>query len=253
VTPKQQGITVFRSTMPEPDIELDVSNVLVDWGTVRLTGPGQLRLTSEALLVEATGGTLVALYSEIRGGGWRTGSLTVHGAEGKAVLQSGHGVDQAWVSLIERACPLPELTRGHRLLGSTRGGPVDLQATFIAPFLQARRRLEEEADLEARVATLDAKTLRERLDTALKTIARDSYPSSHPDRRGLEAELEEAMAPFYEALEAMESTAEHFRSAPESIRFMAWRDWVSAAAKVFALADRGWASAARLLPGRVKP
>lgn len=239
--------------MLEPDVELELSSMVVEWGTIRLAGPGQLRLTSEALLVEATGGTLLARYAEIRGGGWRTGSLTVHGAAGKAVLQSGRGLDQAWVSLIERACPLPELTRGHRLLGSTRGGPVDLQARFLAPFLQARRRLEEEADLEARVATLDARALRERLESALKTIARDSYPSSHPDRRGLEAELEEAMAPFYEGLEAMESAAEYFRSAPEAIRFMAWRDWVSAASKVFALADRGWASAARLLPGRVRP
>lgn len=246
-------ITVSRSKMPEPEVELDVPSMLVEWGTVRLAGPGKLRLTSEALLVEATGGTLFALYAELRGGAWRTGSLTVHGAEGKAVLQSGHGLDLAWVSLVERACPLPELTRGHRLLGSTRGGHVDLQAKFIAPFLQARRRLEEEADLEARVATLDAKALRERLNTALKTIARDSYPSSHPDRRGLEAELEEAMAPFYEGLEAMETAAEHFRSAPESVRFMAWRNWVSTASHVFALADRGWASAARLLPGRIKP
>lgn len=239
--------------MPDRDIELDIPSMLVEWETFRLAGPGTLRLTSDTMLLEAaTGGTLVALYAELRGGGWRTGSLTIHGA-GRAVLQSGRGLEQAWVSLIERACPLPELTRGHRLLGSTRGGPVDLQARFLAPFLQARRRLEQEADLEARVATLDARVLRERLETTLKTIARDSYPSSHPDRRGLEAELEEAMAPFYAGLEAMESAAEYFRFAPEAIRFMAWREWVSAASRVFVLADRGWASASRLLPRGVKP
>ena len=243
------------SMMPETDFELDVSRMLVEWGTNRFTGAGHLRLTSEALVVEeaATGRILLARYAEIGGGGWRTGSLTVHGAAGKAVLESGRGLEQAWVSLIERACPLPELTRAHRLLGSTRGGPVDLQARFLAPFLQARRRLEEEGDLDARVATLDAGALRERLDGALRAIARDAFPSSHPDRRGLEAELEEAMAPFYEGLAAMELAAGVFRSAPESIRFIAWRDWVSAASRVFALADRGWASAARLLPVRVKP
>ncbi|HEY5545331.1 MAG TPA: hypothetical protein VIK50_04705 [Gemmatimonadaceae bacterium] len=240
--------------MPEPDIELDVTSVLVEWGTLRFTGRGQLRLTSEALLVEvAAGGVLSAPYAELRGGGWRTGSLTVHGAAGTAVLESARGLEHAWVSLVEHACPLPELTRGHRLLGSRRGGPVDLQARFLAPFLQARRRLEEEADLDARVTTLDAKALRERLDVTLKTIARDAYPSSHPDRRGLEAELEEVMAPFFHGLEEMESAARHFRSAPESIRFMAWRAWVSSALNVFSLADSGWAGAARLLPGGVKP
>jgi histidyl-tRNA synthetase len=51
---------------------------------------------------------------------------------------------------------------------------------------------------------------------------------------------------------AMESAAGHFRSAPEAIRFVAWRDWVAAVSNVFALADSGWASAARLLPGPVK-
>lgn len=247
--------TAFRPKMPDEDLELDVSRMLVEWGTIRLTGPGQLRLTSEALLVEeaATGGTLLARYEEIRGGGWRTGSLTVHGAAGTAVFESSRGLEHAWVSLVERAVPLPEMARGHRLLGSRRGGPADVQARFLAPFLQARRRLEEAGDLEARVATLDARALRERLESTLKIIARDSYPSSHPDRRGLEAELEEAMAPFFRGLEEMEAAARHFRSAPESIRFMAWRAWASSALNVFALADRGWATAARLLPGRVKP
>ncbi len=240
--------------MPDADIEVDVASLLVEWGTLRFTGKGTLRLTSDALHLESPGvGSISARYAELRGGGWRTGALTVHGNAGNAVVESVRGLDQAWVALVERACPLPELARGHRLLGSRRGGSMDAQARFLAPLLQARRRVEEESDLDARVSALDTKVLRERFDAALKTIARDAYPSSHPDRRGLEAELEEAMASFFHGLDVMESAAVHFRAAPEPIRFIAWRDWVSAVANAFTLADSGWANAARLLPSTVKP
>jgi hypothetical protein len=240
--------------MPEPDIEVAAERVLVQWGLLRLTGPGTLRLTRDAMTVEApAGGMLRAPYSDLRGGGWRTGTLTVHGNAGTVAIESGHGLDLAWVSLIGRVCPLPELARSHRLLGSRRGGSVDAQARFLAPLLQARRRVEDESDLDARVTTFEAKTLRDRLASAIQAIAKDACPASSPDRRGLEAELEEAMAPLFERLGALEVAAETFRSAPESIRFAAWRDWVAVVSNVFALADSGWASAAQLLPRPVKP
>ena len=235
--------------MPDPDIEVDLTSVVVEWGTLRFRGPGTLRLTSEALHVDSSGGgSLLARYVELRGGAYRTGALTVHGETGNAVVESTRGLDQAWVSLVARACPLPELARGHRLLGSRRGGAMDAQAKFLAPLLQARKRVEEESDLDARVAALDPKALRERFDAALKAIARDTYPSSHPDRRGLEAELEEAMAAFFAGIDVLTSAAGDFRSAPDAIRFMAWRDWVSAVSNVFALADSGGANVSRLLP-----
>jgi len=112
---------------------------------------------------------------------------------------------------------------------------------------------EEESDLEARVAAIDARALRERLDGALQAIAKDAYPLSNPDRRALEAELEEAMTPLFHGIRTMEATARHFRSAPEAIRFLAWREWVSSVSNVFAQADSGWASAASLLPVPTKP
>jgi hypothetical protein len=130
--------------MPEPDLAVDVSSALVEWGALRLSGRGTLRLTSDTLQLEVPGGDLlVARYDELRGGGWRTGVLTVHGETGNAVVESMRGLDLAWVSLVERACPLPELARGHRLLGSRRGGSIDAQARFLAPLLQARRLVQE--------------------------------------------------------------------------------------------------------------
>lgn len=240
--------------MPDEDVEFDIASVRAEWGTVRLNGRGRLRLTSVAVLLDATeGGSLALPYAEVRGGAWRSAQMDIHGEPGSVTLEADRGLQHAWVSLVSFACPLPELARGHRLLGSSRGGHVDLQAKFLAPFVQARKRLEEEADLDARVATLDARALRERVYAALQGFAKDAHPSSQPDRRALEAELEEALGSLFDGISAMESVAGHFRKAPEAIRFMAWRDWMSAVSNVFALADSSWASASRLLPRSVKP
>lgn len=240
--------------MRERDIEVDAVSLVVEWGPLRLMGPGVFRLTSEALELEArAGGSVRMAYEELAGGAWRTGSLAVHGGMGSVLVEASRGLEFAWVQLLERVCPLPELARGHRLLGSRRGGSVAAQARFLAPLMQARRRIETEADLEARVAAIEARALRERIAVSLQAIAKDAYPGSHPDQRGLEAELEEAMAPFFAGLDAMESAAAHFRTAPEAVRFIAWREWVAAVSATFALADSGWASAARLLPGSFRP
>ena len=240
--------------MPETDIEVDATNLMVEWGPIRLVGPGALRLTSDALeLHERAGGSVRVPYEELAGGAWRTGLLTIHGGLGRILVESNRGLESAWVQLVERVCPLPELARSHRLLGSRRGGSVQAQGRILAPLIQARRRIEIESDLDARVAAMEARALRERITASLRAIARDTYPASHPDQRGLEAELEEALAPLFAGLDAMESAAARFRSAPESIRFIAWREWVSTVSNAFALADSGWASAARLLPESIGP
>lgn len=227
--------------------------MLVEWGPVRLIGPGRVRLTSEALELAATGGTWQASYAELRGGGWRTGSLIVHGDLGRAVVESREGLELVWVQLLERACPLPELVRDHRLLGSRRGGSVAAQTRFLGPLLDARKRIEKEPDLESRIAALDAKQLRDRVNAVMLAIARDSFPASHPDRRALEAELEESMAVFFRELDSVDAAAAHFRNSPEAIRFSAWRDWIERVVHAYALADSAWASASRFLPGPTNP
>lgn len=239
--------------MREGDIEIEVTNLLVEWGPHRLIGSGAIRLTSAALKLDArAGGTALVRYDELSGGAWRTGRLAIHGDPGRIVVEAGRDLESAWFELLQRVCPLPELARSHRLLGSRRGGSVHAQSRFLAPLIQARRRMEAEMDLEARVTAIEARVLRERIAASLQAIAREAYPASNPDQRGLEAELEEALAPFFAGVKAMESAAAHFRSAPEASRFVAWREWMSAVSNTFALADSGWAHAARLLPG-VRP
>lgn len=239
--------------MPERDLEVDATSVLVNWGSIRLIGPGRLRLTSDSIALEATGGAWQASYAELRGAGWRMGSLTVHGEQGRAAVESKDGLELAWVQLLERACPLPELARDHRLLGSRRGGSVAAQARFLSPLLDARKRIEKEPDLESRIAALDARQLRDRVTAALQAIAADTFPASHPDRRALEAELEEAMGAFFRQLESVDAAATNFRGAPEAIRFSAWRDWVNRVVDAYATADGAWATASRFIPGSPRP
>ena len=235
--------------MPERDLEVDATNLLVEWGPIRLIGPGRLRLTSDSMSLEVTGNPWHASYEELRGASWRTGSLTVHGEQGRAVVESKEGLELAWVQLIERACPLPEVARDHRLLGSRRGGSVAAQARFLRPLLDARKRIEKEPDLETRVALLDANQLRERVVAALGTIASDTFPASQPDRRALEAELEEAMTGFFRQLESVDAAAKSFRGAPETIRFSAWREWANRVVDAYSQADGAWAAASRFIPG----
>lgn len=238
--------------MPD-EIEVSAHSVMVDWGGLQLAGPGVLRLTSDEVVIESTGSKVRSTYRDLHGGAWRTGSIAIHGVAGHASIEAKHGLEHAWVQLVVRACPIPELARTHRLLGSRRGGSVDAQARFLAPLIQARKRLEESGDLQSRISAIEARALRDRIIVAIQTIAKEAHPTSQPDRRGLEAELEEVMAALFAELDAMDSAATHFRSAPEAIRFIAWRSWVSHVTNVFTLADTGWADASRLLPSAMRP
>ena len=239
--------------MPDRDLDADVTSVLVEWGSVRLIGPGRLRLTSDALRLEATGGDWAVTYPELHGGAWRMGMLTVHGPQGRAVVESKQGLELVWVQLLARACPLPELARDHRRLGSRRGGSIGAQSRFLAPLLDARKRLEKEPDLESRIAALDARQLRDRVVGSIQAIARDAFPASEPDRRALEAELEEVMAAFFNELDSVHAAAAVFHAAPEPIRFNAWREWMARVHHAYALADGAWATAARFLPDPGRP
>ena len=56
--------------MPERDLEVDAASMLVEWGSIRLIGPGRLRLTSEVIALDVTGGAWEAFYHELRGASW---------------------------------------------------------------------------------------------------------------------------------------------------------------------------------------
>ena len=164
------------------------------------------------------------------------------------MLEADRGLDRAWVALVQRACPLPEFTRGLRMLGSRRGGNPEAQGRYFAPLLQARRRLEEEGEPERRLAAFDASVLSERLQQNLQAMASASHPANPPDRRALEAELQEATEALFARLATLHNVAESYRTAADAVRFDAWRRWVGAVADVFVHADRSWSAVAEAFP-----
>lgn len=239
---------------PPRDLQLMVRGVSGRWGGHRFVGPGQLRLTSSSLVVEAPhGASLRVALEDLTGAAWRTGSLALHGEEGSVTIEADDGLEGAWVAIVDGACPLPEFARGFRTLGSRRGGPPAQQARLLAPLLQLRRRLEAEREPERRVAILEAGEVRARLMDAVTAMAQDAHPDSPADRRGLGVELQEALAPVLGALPALAEAARRFHASGDDRRFVAWREWVACAAALFAQADRSWAAMAVLLPGGARP
>ena len=237
---------------PQPadaDIEFMVTAVSGAWGPLRLAGPARVRLTSDAISIDAPqGASMRATLAELTGAGWRTGSLTLHGAAGSVSMETTSRLDVAWAALVARACPIPEFARSHRHLGSRRGGSLEAQSRFLAPLIQARRDLQAEPDLDRRVQAIPAGLLRDRLREVLSKLAAEACPSNAPDQRGLLAELNEAMAPLFERIDEMESAARRYAAAGEPERFEAWRAWLATVTAVYASADRGWSAASALLP-----
>lgn len=232
------------------DIDLMADDVSGTWRALRLAGPARACLTSDALMVDSPQGASarVALV-DVSGAVSRPGALTLHGEAGTLTITAKVRLDALARALVDRACPIPELARGHRRLGSPRGGALEAQAKFLAPFMQVRRDLQAERDLERRVTSLKAGVLRERLNEVLTGMASEAYPTSAPDRRGLRAELDEAMAPISAAIDRVDQAARAFIAMDESKRFDGWRAWITRVAELYSLADRAWLEVSSLVPG----
>ncbi|HEX7122649.1 MAG TPA: hypothetical protein VF178_09800 [Gemmatimonadaceae bacterium] len=235
--------------MPDETLEVAIAAVSGRWGTNELPASGVLRLGADA--VQLVAGGVVALevpYRSLSGASWRKGRLTLHGSAGSLVVEADRGLDRAWRELVSRACPVPEFTRGLRVLGSPRAQAHDSETRFFAPLIQARRRVEDEGEPERRVAAFAARHLVERYRQLLTTLATEAHPDSAPDRRALEAELFEATEALLARLDEVQQAAGQFEAASENIRFDQWRIWVERVAAVFAEADRSWVAMSQVLP-----
>jgi hypothetical protein len=218
------------------------------WRGLAFHGRGLLRLGEEGFELQSEEGSAASEgFGILSGARWRTGSLSVHSELGSVLMESDHGLDLVWVTLTRLACPLPEFTRGLRSLGSRRAGSATAQARFFAPLLQARRNLEAEPDLDARLTLFAASTLSNRMVQVLSSLAAERYPGSAPDRRALEAELAEAAAPLFARLQELEESETQFREIGDEARFAAWRTWLKTVARVFSDADRSWRAALGVL------
>jgi len=142
---------------------------------------------------------------------------------------------------------LPELTRSLRTLGSRRAAASPEHDRFFAPLIAARRAAEGGRSTTVTLDAFSAPGLRESLLGALATFAAERYPDEPPERRALEAELVDDMAPLLARLDALDAARTALDQSPDANRYDAWRTWTAALQRVFECADEIWETLSAVL------
>jgi hypothetical protein len=237
--------------MPEPVFIVRELVASGRWGERIVSGAGWLELHVDAghyVLDDAE--PVVIAYDILTDATWERETLTLHRGGQRLELRGPRELNRAWGLVIERACALPEVALGLRMLGSGRGGSAALQGRFFGPLLQVRRSLQEPDAIDRRVARLDAAALEQRFAAAVMQLAAERFPADAPHRRSLEAHLEEAIEPLVAQIGVLGSASEALRAAGEGNRFVAWRAWTVQLRRVFLEADRSWSLILRHLEPR---
>lgn len=141
---------------------------------------------------------------------------------------------------------LPEFTRSLRALAVPSGPGSDHDRIF-APLIQARTAANKVHAMEAQLAAFDAARLERAWRDAIVELAKDRHPRSAPDRRALQAELEELGIPVWTALAAVDKAAAAAREAPTALRQAGWERWVVTVQRLFEAADDWWRAAQPVL------
>lgn len=228
--------------MPEPRVAVARADAVGVWRGRTIHGSVALFVEARDVVVrpEALTEELSAPLRDLAGAEWRADTLTLHGYGEELRVSGAPDLDLVWVTVTERACALPEMARGLRVMGTRRGGDAALQARFFGPLLQARRRLQGAEPPELRVSAFDAASLARRVRAELESMAAARHPQRPPHRRALEAELLDAAEPLLRRLESVESLGRAVHEAPEHVRFVAWRRWGGELRALFLDADRCW-------------
>ena len=226
---------------------------------VDVGGPGTLIVLDDGLELATTEGDIILAPAALEGVTYRDARLTLHLRRGDVVHADGTPrLAAAAREIAAKVCTLPELTRPLRSLGSRRARLGSEHDRFFAPLLAARRRGERATDLRARLRAFDAAAIAAELDEAMGDFAKDRFPRSAPDRRALEAELQEISTPLRTALAALEVYASRAGDLPgaEDSAFVRWRSWCGAVQEVFDRADSCWVAFGAVLgeaPPRRRP
>lgn len=175
--------------------------------------------------------------------------VTLYFAGGDVLELSGDsGLRVLGAQLMDRACQLPEFTRGLRAFGSEATAAQD---AWFAPFLAARRAAHGVRDPLRQLTLLDAQQLANDLAGVIAELAVIRAPGSSPDaqatRRAIEAMLEEAAEPVFEALDRMGLAADALRGSAADLRLLDWRRWVETVRAAFVALDAAWEAAAPVI------
>ncbi len=168
-------------------------------------------------------------------------SLTVYLVSNDVLELSGdEQLRPLGLQLLDRACAMPELTRGLKSLGSSRGTPAAAHDRWFAPLLAARRSVEGVSDPARQVMLLDAATLAKEIERAISEISATKAPGDAAEQRAVEAALEEEAASVFTAIEIMGLAGDALRGGALDTRIADWRRWVETVRGVFAAADDAW-------------
>lgn len=141
---------------------------------------------------------------------------------------------------------LPEFTRSLRALAVPSAPGSDHDRIF-APLIQARTTAHKVQSMEAQLAAFDAARLERGWRAAIEELARERHPRAAPDRRALQAELEELGAPVWSALARVQAASLAARTASMDGRQAAWDAWVITVQRLFEGADDWWRAALPVL------
>lgn len=179
---------------------------------------------------------------------YRTRECTIYLAGGDVLELTGdERVRTMALQTIDRACMMPELTRGLRAFGSLRGAPGAAHDAWFAPLLAARRAVHGVSDPDRQSELMDAGRLAQAMTTAMGEIAAITVPGDPAAQRGIEAAVEEAAEGVFGALERLEIAAGALRGSAGDSKIADWRRWVEVLREVYAAADEAWGKAAEEL------
>ena len=211
-------------------------------GGASIRGAATIAIDDDAVTLRGEFGETGIAMSILEGMSYRDGRLTMYLRGGDVVEATGSARLAALArEIVVQVCTLPELTRPLRSLGSRRGRLGIDHDRFFSPLLTARRRGERASDRQGRLRAFEGASIRTALDNAISDFAKARFPRRAPDRRALEAELQELAAPLMTSLAALDVYAGRATEEDtESTTFIRWRSWCGAVQEVFERADRCW-------------
>jgi len=220
------GIVRRRAVDAEADLSLDQDALVFDW-----VDAASWRLDLEGIEGIASGPSSLTVY------------LRDHDV---LELTGSEALRPFALTVADRVCRMPELTRGLKAFGAPRygsRGASTLQAahdTWFAPLLAARKVVHGVSDPQRQVALMDGASLHGAMTEAAARIAVLTAPDNAAEQRALEAAIEDEAAALFVALEALRAAGATVRRGQMDTRFADWRRWVAAMAMVFAAADDAW-------------
>lgn len=229
-----------------------------------IDAPATVTLDHDAIVLNWSDAAAWRLeFDGIEGIGAGPVSLTVYLRDHDVLEFTGSDLLRPFASAVmDRACRMPELTRGLKRLGavhrgsgrqsmvSTTGGPSPLQVAhdvWFAPLLAARKAVHGVSDPSRQVELMDGATLIDAMTEAAARIAATLAPESPAEQRALEAAIEDEAAAMFAALQRLRIAGDRVRNGDTDTRLADWRRWVTAAGDAFGGADEAWSAVTEIV------